>query len=537
MNLYYKIFTTILFFILVAYLFHSFKVKSESFLHTQNSMVTKIHELHTLELDINGEILQSAFYLYFNYDGLNKKIKSLSSAIENILKHEIFKNIAYEKLFEKIKVYEKKVNKKITSIREYQSLNSGMKNSVSYLSILIEKLDSYSGFDSLESQNYHKDSARLLSIIFLAKNSMDIDMLFNADLLLQKLSKYQTQNSKEHNVHRLFLSNASFFILNFEKYVNTVNSILKIENHELTLELLEDLHESSHEKESSLENILLLLIFFFIAMTILIVYFIYSADRKNKELISLEKINIQKEHMIFQKSRQAQMGEMLSMISHQWRQPLSAISMTSNVLKSKFMLESYDLHNEDDQRACTLLVDESLNKINGFIESLSTTIDDFRNFYKPNRLKKDLPITVPLENACKIVKATLEAGKISINVNNNSTKKLPLHDNELMQVFLNFFKNAEDNFSEKKIAHPIITITSEDIENGIRITIGDNGGGIPEEVQQKIFDPYFSTKNEKNGTGLGLYMSKIIVEDHHHGKLLVQNNDEGVDFIIEIYTS
>jgi len=104
-----------------------------------------------------------------------------------------------------------------------------------------------------------------------------------------------------------------------------------------------------------------------------------------------------------------------------------------------------------------------------------------------------------------------------------------------MQVYLNILKNSMDNFKEKEMGNGSIMIESKDIDGGVKLTITDNGGGISLDMLGKIFDPYFSTKSEKNGTGLGLYMSKTIVEEHHNGQLKVKNTDDGASFSIEIY--
>ena len=111
-----------------------------------------------------------------------------------------------------------------------------------------------------------------------------------------------------------------------------------------------------------------------------------------------------------------------------------------------------------------------------------------------------------------------------------SQEKIPMYENEMMQVILNIFKNAQDNFNEKKVKNPKIEIRTKDK----LLYITDNGGGISNDIIEKIFDPYFSTKDEKNGTGLGLYMSKTIVEEHHEATLTVENVDGGVCFSIDL---
>jgi PAS domain S-box-containing protein len=208
-----------------------------------------------------------------------------------------------------------------------------------------------------------------------------------------------------------------------------------------------------------------------------------TEHKKNEDLFNLKQ------------SRLAQMGEMISMIAHQWRQPLGAISTTAGSIELKIDLQTFDLETKEGRDKQNLYFKERLKKIRGFVEILTTTIDDFRSFY-----------------------------------NYNSHEEMEMHDSEMMQVILNIFKNAQDNFKEKQIKNPIITITTFEKT----LSICDNGSGIPNEIIEKIFDPYFSTKSEKNGTGLGLYMSKIIIEEHHKGTLDAINVDDGVCFKINL---
>jgi len=152
---------------------------------------------------------------------------------------------------------------------------------------------------------------------------------------------------------------------------------------------------------------------------------------------------------------------------------------------------------------------------------------EFQNFYKPDKKQKILSINEPIQKSLDIIRATAISNGIEIIESYESKEKLPIFDSELMQVFLNILKNAQDNFKEKDTQSAKIKIKTTDIESGIKVEICDNGGGIGEDIIVKIFDPYFSTKNEKNGTGLGLYMSKTIVEEHHNGKLSVFSHLSG----------
>jgi len=237
-----------------------------------------------------------------------------------------------------------------------------------------------------------------------------------------------------------------------------------------------------------------------------------------------------REKQLFIQSRLAQMGEMISMIAHQWRQPLGAIAATSVNLKVKMMLNTFDLQTNEGQEECKEYYLKELSDIEVYVQTLSTTIDDFRNFYKINKKSVKDKIDTVIIKALNIIKSSLENDLIEVVYEANSTKEIEMYDGELMQVVLNIIKNAQDNFKERSVENPTIKITSQDRT----IEICDNGGGIPDDIIDKIFDPYFSTKSEKNGTGLGLYMSKIIIEDHHNGVLKAQNNRDGVSFYIEL---
>ena len=244
--------------------------------------------------------------------------------------------------------------------------------------------------------------------------------------------------------------------------------------------------------------------------------------------------NRQKEQKLFQQSRLAQMGEMISMIAHQWRQPLSAISSTTTNIEAKMAMNRFDLKSEQGAENCKLFLDKKLQNINNYVQNLSTTIDDFRNFYNPHKEQKITDITEPINKAFDIMNSSFITHKIKIIKKYESNKEMALYDNELMQVFLNILKNAQDQLVEKKIENPTIVIRTYEQNETIMISISDNAGGIPPTYMDTVFDPYFSTKDEKNGTGLGLYMSKVIIDDHHEGKISVHNDEEGAVFTIAL---
>lgn len=242
------------------------------------------------------------------------------------------------------------------------------------------------------------------------------------------------------------------------------------------------------------------------------------------------KKNRDKDKHMLQKSKQAQMGEMISMIAHQWRQPLSSISTVVAGLKLKQVLKKYDLSTIEGQENHCNNLSIQLTKIEGYTQFLTNTIDDFRNFFKPDKNKEEVLLVNLVEKTFDILKKSFEISKIQVNIDNSSEKKVLLYTNEVMQVILNILKNSEDAFKEINSNNAEVRIKIYNNENNVVLEIQDNAGGIPENIIDNVFEPYFSTKDEKNGTGLGLYMSKIIVEEHCNGLMTVSNGAEGANF-------
>jgi signal transduction histidine kinase len=257
--------------------------------------------------------------------------------------------------------------------------------------------------------------------------------------------------------------------------------------------------------------------------------------QKNKKLeIEIQK-NEEKQKIIETQSRFAAMGEMINMIAHQWRQPLASIGTASYNLKYKLLSEKFDLETKEGRTEQSSFFTKKLDEIEFYVQNLTTTIDDFRNFFKTDKVFVNTRIENPIKNTLKIIQKDLESNNIDLILNLRSQKKINIYENEIVHVIINILKNAQDKLSEKKIENAKIEITTLDLEDGIKIDIYDNGGGIEKENLDIIFEPYFSTKKEKNGTGIGLYMSKIIVEKNHQGKIYATNISEGICFSIIIY--
>lgn len=233
----------------------------------------------------------------------------------------------------------------------------------------------------------------------------------------------------------------------------------------------------------------------------------------------------QHEIQLVQQNRLAQMGEMIAMIAHQWRQPLTVISSISGVMQLKIKNDKYDSVNFQDK----------LQKIDNQTHYLSDTIEDFRNFFRPDKKKNYIRSVDLINDTLKIIEPMLKKFNIKINNNFNCEKELYIFSNEVMQVLLNILKNAQDAFIENGVKNPEININASCCnDTKCTIYIEDNAGGIPPEIIENIFDPYFSTKSDKNGTGLGLYMSKMIIEDHCEGSLSVSSKNGKTKFEIII---
>ena len=254
---------------------------------------------------------------------------------------------------------------------------------------------------------------------------------------------------------------------------------------------------------------------------------VLNEELEDRVETSVHKIR-ENEKMLIAQSKQAVMGEMIEMIAHQWRQPLTAIGMTSNNIAMDLALDDLD----------TQTLQADLHSINTQVDYLSTTIDDFRNFFKESKEKEDVSSKTILESINALVSKQLENQNINININECDETVIHVYKNELLQVILNLISNSKDALLDAKCTQKDkkIEFSCKNNLGNLEIMISDNAGGIAENIMSKIFEPYFSTKKEKNGTGLGLYMSKTIVQEHLQGQLMVKNIDNGATFSIKIPT-
>ena len=244
-------------------------------------------------------------------------------------------------------------------------------------------------------------------------------------------------------------------------------------------------------------------------------------ERIKKEI----EINEEKTAQLVQQSRFVQMGEMISMIAHQWRQPLTAITATTNNLLLKNIL---------NKEISKDILEEELKLITEYTQHLSFTIDDFRNFFKSDKEKVESKLEDIIEKAINIIKTSFDSKEIQLIKNYEFNENITTYTTEIQQVILILLKNAEDALVENEIINKKIEIKTYKENDFVIIDIEDNAKGISADIIYKIFDPYFSTKKAKEGTGIGLYMSKIIIKDHCKGEITVTNSQDGANFKIKL---
>jgi PAS domain S-box-containing protein len=230
----------------------------------------------------------------------------------------------------------------------------------------------------------------------------------------------------------------------------------------------------------------------------------------------------QKESQLLHQSKLAQMGEMIGMIAHQWRQPLATVGSYSEAMRLKARIGRLDSEQ---------IIDISKN-ISKQVHYLSATIDDFRNFFKQDKELHQTTLNSTISSVLDILDMSLKNNGIDCRLKLDSEVRFYTFENELKQVIINLIKNAEDVLLENMVNDPYIMIQSYDDGENVVLKIEDNGGGIEQNIIERIFEPYFSTKIERNGTGLGLYMSKTIIEKHCKGELSVKNKNNGAEFSI-----
>jgi signal transduction histidine kinase len=273
-------------------------------------------------------------------------------------------------------------------------------------------------------------------------------------------------------------------------------------------------------------------ILFALSIVTLIVFFYKKKMMEARSLIIKQQEQLrgkfkelkEKDKILTSQSKQAVMGEMISMIAHQWRQPLSTVTLNISSLQVKKLL---------GQNVTGKELDKVLNIINDTVVYLSDTINDFQTYFHPKKEAADIDMDELLKKAVNFILPRLKNTMIEVHIDNKEKYIVHTYANEIIQVLLNILNNAVDELIEKNIDKPKIIINMTNEDDHLCISIKDNAGGIAENDMQYIFEPYYSTKG-KNGTGLGLYMSQMIMQKQFDTEIEVQSQNAETIFSIRI---
>jgi PAS domain S-box-containing protein len=234
---------------------------------------------------------------------------------------------------------------------------------------------------------------------------------------------------------------------------------------------------------------------------------------------------MEKEKLLLQQSKMAMMGEMIGAIAHQWRQPLNALAINVQDAEMAYKFGEIDDEYMDKFKKDSMIV----------IQSMSKTIDDFRDFFKPTKEKEDFVLEASIRQALYVMGPLLRTNDIGLEFSTDKEHQIHGYKNEFQQVIIILLSNAKDALVELGVENPHIDIgIQEKPDNQLEITVSDNAGGIPVDIIDRIFEPYFTTKEQGKGTGIGLHMAKEIIERQMGGKISVKNSEYGAKLTIEL---
>jgi len=249
----------------------------------------------------------------------------------------------------------------------------------------------------------------------------------------------------------------------------------------------------------------------------------YAVELEKEVKLKVNQLR-EKDNMLIQQSKMAAMGEMIGNIAHQWRQPLNIIG--ASVMGLTIRYESNSLTDE--------YVEKFTQNTEDTLQKMSKTIDDFRNFFRPNKVKESFELNKVIKDTIEFLSDSFKVNNIDIVYKNDKIINIDGFKSELQQVLLNIFNNSKDAIKINNIQRGKIEVATDTRNSNIIISISDNGKGIPLDILDKVFEPYFTTKFKHQGTGLGLYMSKMIIENSMGGEINVSNLEDGAVFDIII---
>ena len=543
----------------------------------KNSIKTRVYEAHTIATNIyekykNTKTKDEIFELikvtlneirfnngrgYFFIDNIEgrKVLYPIDSEIEN----KIMINYRDSNGYEFVKTIIKTIKDKSERFDEYYwyKPNKGMKTykKISFYKYLEpynmvigtgEYVDEYEAFVKEKTLKYltyiKKDTKKDIFILdysgrfilyknnkFIGKNVLDVekdksvkDLIENMPSMLNKHSlfiEYKASNNNRIGYAKKFNNWSWILVSSYSK--DKMGKLIQDKK-----EFLDNKYESFVYKIFIISIILtfvLLIVSIYISKTLK-----YKFDKYKKDLN-------EKQNILFQQSKMASMGEMIGNIAHQWRQPLSTI-----LTASTGMLLQKQMNNLEDE-----FFFDATKRINASVKHLSKTIDDFRNFYSPHKVKTNFSLKNTFNTTLDLLQAQLTSKDIRI-VKDIEDIEMFSYENELIQALINIINNARDELIKKdKSIEKVIFISSIVSAKKVSIIIRDNAGGISADIIERIFEPYFTTKHKAQGTGIGLYMTEEIIVKHLDGKISVKNHDFiynnkkyiGAEFTIEFSLS
>ncbi len=400
-----------------------------------------------------------------------------------------YKNNSLENKYKK--TFLTKIINNFFGLKEKKKNNTLQKNIISNINKKIEELHSnINKIVNLLEKKRQKEAYKLIDKIYFKINSVNIYItnLSNYDLNMAITEKKETQ--KVFSSLTTILNFSIIFVFLF----SIILSLLVINNFRKIHLNLEDVVNEKTKELQELND--------------------YLEFKINKEVSNSRK----KDLIMFQQAKLASLGEMLGNIAHQWRQPLGSLMMIIQSFQTKMELGKLSSEFVEKKTDDAILL----------AQNMSNTLDDFQNFFNPNKNKILFNIKDCIEHSIELSKYILEKENIKLNLLITDDLKIYSFYNELSHVILNMISNSKDALKTNE-SHKIIKIVIKKYKENARINIYDNGGGIKEEILPQVFEPYYTTKYKSAGTGIGLYMSKQIIEKHMHGSIKCKNVYNKID--------
>jgi len=405
-------------------------------------------------------------------------------------------------------------NKRFNIIHQANKLKIDLEELVYFAGLYVEKSD-------IKYRKMYDDTLEKIS-----KNKIKYESL-NMDI--KELSHFEKLLNMNADAFDSINQIYSTSLIKSSQYLNMkIKSIKYVDNFLFLLhKKMNNEMKKNNDKQSHKFFALYFVFFIFILMDILFFVILKKEhDKLNKKLKqSIEEAideNRKKDKLLFNQSKHAAMGEMVGSIAHQWRQPLTAIAGHIQMIQFDF----------EDELINEKYVEKFIDDNMKIISFMSKTIDDFRDFFRENKVKREFRAKKSVESTFNLISAQLDNQEITVEITGDDTCTVYGFESEFQQVVLNLINNSKDEILNKKIKKGTVKI---DIFNELNFTVfkfKDNAGGIPEDIIDRIFEPYYTTKEQGQGTGLGLYMSKTIIEKNMGGHISVENYNGGAIFTI-----